>query len=74
MNGVYNHDRNEEKKEAFARIEQLRKKRIVVDEASEKFRQLDITVDSKRKPSEPTIPVLTDVEAVRKFFAQKEQK
>lgn len=30
--------------------------------------------DPKRKPSAPTIPVLTDVEAVRKFFAQKEQK
>ena len=30
--------------------------------------------DSKRKPSEPTIPVLTDVEAVRKFFAQKGKK
>ena len=30
--------------------------------------------DSKRKPSEPMILVLTDVEAVRKFFAQKEQK
>ena len=28
--------------------------------------------DSKRKPSEPTIPVLTDVEAVQKFLAQKE--
>ena len=49
VNGLYNNDRNndrnEEKKEAFARIEQLRKKRIVVDEASEKFRQLDTTVD-----------------------------
>lgn len=41
VNGVYNNDSNEEKKEAFARIEQLRKKRIVVDEASEKLRQLN---------------------------------
>lgn len=30
--------------------------------------------DPKRKPSSPTIPVLTDAEAVRKFFAQKGQK
>lgn len=27
--------------------------------------------DPKRKPSAPTIPVLTDVKAIRKFFAQK---
>ena len=27
--------------------------------------------DPKRKPYTPTIPILTDVEAVRKFFAQK---
>lgn len=30
--------------------------------------------DPKRKPSAPAIPVLTDVEAVRKFFAQKGQR
>ena len=30
--------------------------------------------DPKRKPSAPTIPVLTDVNAVRRFFAQKGQK
>ncbi len=30
--------------------------------------------DPKWKPSSPTIPVLTDAEAVRKFFAQKGQK
>lgn len=45
VNGVYNNDSIKEKKEAFARIEQLRKKRIVVNEASEKSRQLDATVD-----------------------------
>ena len=28
--------------------------------------------DPKRKPSAPTIPVLTDVEAVQKFFVQKQ--
>lgn len=30
--------------------------------------------DPKRKLSAPTIPVLTDIEAVRRFFAQKGQK
>ena len=34
VNGLYN-DTNSERKEAFARLEQLRKKRTVTDEAAE---------------------------------------
>ena len=40
VNGLYNNDSNKEKKEAFARLEQLRKKGTVMDEDAERFRQL----------------------------------
>lgn len=40
LNGLYNNDSNKEKKEAFARLEQLRKKGTVMDEDAERFRQL----------------------------------